>query len=83
MRSAAIAAGLSMLLVLGCAGTDGTRNDANQGEPVTRPPIREVLARHTDELMSLPSVIGTGEGEDGGEPAIVVFVTRRNGVVCV
>ena len=41
---------------------------------VSRPPIAEVLARHTARLMALEGVTGTGEGADDGQPIIVVFV---------
>lgn len=37
--------------------------------------IEQVLALHTDSLMSLPSVVGTAIGVCDGEPCIRVFVT--------
>jgi hypothetical protein len=37
--------------------------------------IEQVLATHTDSLMSLPSVVGTAIGTCEGEPCIRVFVT--------
>lgn len=43
--------------------------------------IGAVLARHTRSLMAIPGVIGTGEGREGSEPVIVVFVARRTGAV--
>lgn len=39
--------------------------------------ITEVLERHTPHLMSIPGVVGTGEGEQHGRPCIVVFVIER------
>ena len=36
--------------------------------------IREVLKRHTDELMAVPGVVGIAEGESHGKPCIRVFV---------
>lgn len=42
-----------------------------------RPPITEVLARHTPSLMALDGVTGTGEGSDGGQPIVVVFVVQE------
>jgi hypothetical protein len=40
-------------------------------------PIESVLEEHTEELMSLPGVVGTAEGSCGGRPCIKVFVTKR------
>lgn len=39
------------------------------------PSIEQVLATHTDSLMSLPSVVGTAIGICDGQPCIRVFVT--------
>lgn len=44
---------------------------------MTRAPLAQVLERHASELMHLPGVIGVGEGESEGQPAIVVFVEQR------
>jgi hypothetical protein len=41
-------------------------------------PIGEVLKSHTPELMALPGVVGTGEGERDGRPVILVLVARRS-----
>ena len=38
----------------------------------------EVLKRHTDELMSLPGVVGVGQGLCGKKPCIKVFVVKRD-----
>ena len=40
--------------------------------------IREVLKRHTDELMAVPGVVGIAEGESQGMPCIKLFVVDRN-----
>ena len=40
--------------------------------------IREVLKRHTDELMAVPCVIGVAEGESQGQLCIKVFVVDGN-----
>ncbi len=37
-------------------------------------PISEVLANHTASWVSIPGVTGTGEGQNDGKPAIVIFV---------
>lgn len=55
---------------------------APNGSNVTSRPLPEVLKSHTPELMSIPGVVGTGEGVSGegvsrGGPAILVLVSRR------
>jgi hypothetical protein len=43
--------------------------------------VADVLRAHTAELMKIPGVVGTGEGEIRGEPAVVVMVSRRTSEV--
>lgn len=40
--------------------------------------IKEVLKKHTAELMEVPGVAGVAEGESQGNPCIRVFVLDRN-----
>jgi len=44
----------------------------------TKMTVSEVLAKYTDEWMSVPGVIGTGEGKTNGKPAITIFVEQRS-----
>ncbi len=39
--------------------------------------IEEVLKEHTEELMSIPGVVGIGQGLCNGKPCIKVFVIER------
>ena len=39
--------------------------------------IQTVLKEHTDSLMALPGVVGTGLGECSGKPCIKVFVAKK------
>ena len=39
--------------------------------------IDEVLKRHTKVLMTIPGVVGTGEGLWKGNPCIKVFVIQK------
>jgi len=39
--------------------------------------ISDVLQRHTAELMALPNVVGTAQGELNGEPSVMVMVVAR------
>ena len=36
--------------------------------------ITQVLAAHTDRLMAIPGVLGVGQGEVAGRPAVQVLV---------
>jgi hypothetical protein len=47
------------------------------GQPQEMPPIEQVLTRHTDSLLSVPTVVGAAQGESGGRPVIQIFVVRR------
>ena len=40
--------------------------------------IREVLQKHTKELMAIPGVVGAGEGVCDGKPCIRVFISGKN-----
>lgn len=39
--------------------------------------IEEVLKEHTDDLMTIPGVVGTGQGLCDGNPCIKVFVVKK------
>ena len=39
--------------------------------------IKEVLKEHTDDLMAIPGVVGTGQGLCDGKPCIKVFVIKK------
>ena len=40
--------------------------------------IEAVLKEHTNSLMALPGVVGTGQGNCDGKPCIKVFVARKS-----
>ena len=46
-------------------------------QPMVKKPIEEVLKTHTDHLMSIPGVVGTGIGESEGKPCIKVLVVKK------
>ena len=51
---------------------------AGQGEEeMSRKPIEDVLNEHTGQLMSLPGVVGTAQGECEGKLCIRVFVVEK------
>lgn len=39
--------------------------------------IEEVLKKHTEELMSIPGVVGTAQGLCDGNPCIKVYVIKK------
>lgn len=39
--------------------------------------IEEVLKKHTDSLMIIPGVVGTGQGLCDGKSCITVFVVKK------
>jgi hypothetical protein len=39
--------------------------------------VGELLRKHTDELLSLPGVVGTGQGLCDGRPCIKVYVVKK------
>lgn len=46
----------------------------NQNMPTK--PIEVILAQHTDELMSIPGVVGTAQGLQNDKPCITVLVIK-------
>jgi len=51
---------------------------SREGEkPMEKKTIEQVLKTHTDHLMSIPGVVGTGIGEFEGKPCIMVFVVKK------
>jgi len=53
---------------------------AGQKEEVTVPEktIGEVLKKHTGELMSVPGVVGTAQGQCDDRPCIKVYVVKSS-----
>jgi hypothetical protein len=45
--------------------------------PMAAETIKEVLKKHTRDLMSMPGVVGTGQGLCEGKPCIKVFVIEK------
>jgi hypothetical protein len=40
--------------------------------------LSEVVRRHTEQLMALPTVVGVAEGLSVGRPCVVVLVESRS-----
>ncbi len=66
--------------VAGC-GQDGKprqeRATAQDTTSMSTSVIADVLARHTPDLMKIPGVVGTAQGEQDGRPAIIVYVREE------
>jgi hypothetical protein len=69
------------LTVLGSAvvasGNDVEENRAGE-TPMSSKEIGLALKEHTEALMSLPGVVGTGQGLCDNRPCIKVFVTEHS-----
>ena len=77
MRAFLGAAGLLWLVAAAFAcGQDGAE-DRPAKRPVQEKTIEEALREHTDSLMSLPGVVGTGQGLCDGQPCIKVFIVKK------
>jgi hypothetical protein len=46
-------------------------------DPMAAETIKEALKKHTKDLMSMPGVVGTGQGLCEGKPCIKVFVIKK------
>jgi hypothetical protein len=69
---------LGTILICGIVtfANEGSKNDG-EGTQVPIKTIEEVLKEHTSKLMSLPGVVGTGQGLCNAQPCIKVFVDRK------
>ena len=49
-----------------------------KGNAMPAKPIEEVLVEHSKAIMSIPGVVGTGQGLHEGKPCIKVFVIKKS-----
>lgn len=71
---------LGLLLVGGLLGCPGTGEPESEEEPVKLTVTPEIMAaqeRLTEQVLTLPGVVGTAIGEFGGELCIKVMVVRK------
>ncbi len=52
-------------------------NDHKGEEQMVERTIENVLKDHTEELMSLPGVVGTAQGLSNNKPCIKIFVIKK------
>jgi len=68
------------LLVSGFAFAGMNKQASKKGGDGMTPKktVSEVLRQHTDKLMGVPGVVGTGEGVYRGKSCILVFVEKKS-----
>ncbi len=67
-----------VFIILGLTKCPSKEVDTDQGENRTAAKtIEEVLNENTSELMSIPGVVGTGQGLCDGKPCIQVYVIKK------
>lgn len=68
----------SVMIVVATMTRAHGKTSGQQGEnEVTARQIEEVLKEHTEEWMSVPSVVGTARGLCRGSPCIKVYVLKK------
>ncbi len=67
--------GIIVCAILACSNKVVVDHQGEKGMPAK--PIEEVLSEHTDELMSIPGVIGTAQGLRDNKPCIMVLVIKK------
>ncbi len=68
---------LVILLTFLFSSTGETSDMHEKGNQMASKPIAEVLKEHTKSLMTVPGVVGTGQGLCEGKPCIKVFVIEK------
>lgn len=79
MRRLAMCVMLATVLA-SCTDNDKPRQERATAQDTTSmsaPLIADVLARHTPDLMKIPGVVGTAQGEVNGRPTIIVYVVEE------
>jgi hypothetical protein len=63
-----------LALAAACAASDTPGRTPGGGTGGT---VKDVLARHSRDIMFIPGVVGTAEGRCGGKPCIKVYVEKK------
>src|ERR1043165_7522617 len=64
--------------MVGCSQDNNTDPMSSVSSTISIDHAMDVQNRHTDELMSLPGVVGTGTGLEGTTPVVYVFTSEHN-----
>lgn len=57
---------------------DKTVDDHQGNATITSHAIEEVVKKHTEELMSVPGVVGVGQGLCDNKPCIKVYIIEKS-----
>jgi len=75
MNRRAVIALVGFLLLAAASCSPNREKPVKESNPAQRPPIAEVLARHTPSLMAIDGVVGTYQGAlPDGAPAIKILL---------
>jgi hypothetical protein len=70
--------GISLIVIAAFIITCAIRVDEHRGENImTQKTMERVLKEHTNELMSVPGVVGTAQGLCNDKPCIKVYVIEK------
>jgi len=61
-----------------CFGGCRANNAGSEGKGQVPKSVEQALKEHSGRLLSLPGVVGTGEGVSNGKPCIIVYVVRAS-----
>jgi hypothetical protein len=68
---------MALVMIAACDGTTGKTGSSAEDSSAVTGNIEDVLARHTEALMAIPGVVGTGQGLQDDRPCILVFVKEK------
>jgi len=68
---------VAILFIFSISHTDEKSDSLSRGNQMATKPIVEVLKDHARDLMSIPGVVGAGQGLCEGKPCIKVFVIKK------
>jgi hypothetical protein len=81
VKALVIMVGLCGLFAAGVACERQGTEIRQEQKPMQEKTIEAVLKEHTDNLMSLPGVVGTAHGLCDGKPCIKVFVREKTAIL--
>ena len=70
--------GIIILVSIAVTCANYTVDDPRGKNMMSAKAIEEVIKEHTDELMSIPGVVGTAQGLCDGKPCIKVLIIKKN-----
>jgi hypothetical protein len=69
--------GLVIFSLVSISWTSEYFDFSQKGNPMTTKRIEVVLKEHTQAIMSIPGVVGVGQGLCEGKPCVKVFVIKK------